>query len=208
MKKYVLLLLSAAGLLVQLPALGQGQPGTPPADYGAKDAGTLRGEGSYQLSDGSWQHSKKLVFDGEFLVLKNGGDNDIQLTPATVNEFEIAGDTLFLTSSLPDRPTPGQPELVESLFNRRGVRLLLLYASDNNQPLYFISTPQIPLQVLPSGRSEFKPAILDLVQGCPALVKKIVRGTLGRDRVLEILDEFVECQPPPPPADNQATNAE
>lgn len=204
MKKYVLLL-SAIGLLLRLPALGQG---TPMADYGAKDAGTLRGEGSYQLSDGSWQHSKKLVFDGEFLVLKNGGDNDITLTPATVTKFEIAGDTLFLTSDLPGRPTPGQLELVESLFNRRGLRLLLLYASDNNQPVYFIGSPQIPWQVLPSGRLEFKPAILELVQECPALVKKITRGALGRDRLLEILDELVDCQPPPPPADNQATNAE
>ena len=195
MKKFVLLL-CAAGLLLRLPALGQGQPGTPPADYGAKDAGTLRGEGSYQLSDGTWQASKKLVFDGEFLVLKNGGDNDIKLTPATASRFEIAGDTLFMTSDLPDRPTPDKLELVESLFNKRGVRLLLLYAWENNQPVYFISTPQLPLHVLPSERAEFKPAILDIVRGCPALVKKITKGSLGRDRLLEILDEFVECQPP------------
>ncbi|MGI4875160.1 MAG: hypothetical protein ACRYFX_28730 [Janthinobacterium lividum] len=152
-----------------------------------------KGEGSYQLADGNWHRAKKLEFDGTTLAVKDDLTAPLSLTATTLKQFEVQRDTFLLVSNLPEHAATAGPEWVESLFYQRGVRLLAQYIS-SPQLHWYLRLPQEPFQELSTDRTEFKQAMLALVKDCPALVRKITRNTLGRDRVVDILAEYVECQ--------------
>lgn len=155
-----------------------------------------KGEGSYQLADGTWHRAEKLVFDGQKLVVKNTDADKLKLTATNLRQLEIARDTFLVMVDLPGRsPEYNRPEFVQSAFHRRGVRVLALY-SEYSKPLYFVSLPQLPLQLLPSGKADFKAAMLRIVQDCPALVVQVDTGKLGRGDVVQIMQQYVDYPRP------------
>lgn len=200
-----LLLLTSALLLARL---SQGQihyaplynytpppPGLNPAamGYGYTNPNFREGDGSYQLPDGTWHAAQKMVFTTTKLTVK-GETGKLKLTTATVQQFEIAQDTFLVLGNLPGRVQNTQPEFLESVFYRRGVRVLRLVSETTSTLRYFLQRPQAPLQLLPLHKDDFKKAMLPIVQGCPALVASITDGTLGPKDVVSIMQQYADCK--------------
>jgi hypothetical protein len=149
------------------------------------------GSGSYQLLDGSWHKSSKLVFDGERLTVKDSTAGKQRFTSETVQQLVVEQDTFLVVRNLPGRKVaPPKPDFLHSCVNRQGVRLLALYYS-SGRPTYFLSRPQVSMQLLPAGKADFKTAMLAIVKDSPGLSMKIASGEMGRDDVVQIVQDYV-----------------
>ena len=157
------------------------------------DPNLREGTGSYQLPDGTWHSAQEMVFTTTKLTVK-GETGKLKLTTATVRQFEIAQDTFLVLGNLPGRAQNTQPEFLEAVFYRRGVRVLRLVSETTSTLRYFLQRPQAPLQLLPLHKEDFKKAMLPIVQGCPALVASITDGTLGPKEVVPIMQKWADCQ--------------
>ncbi|QKG55433.1 hypothetical protein GKZ68_01520 [Hymenobacter sp. BRD128] len=154
-----------------------------------------QGAGSYQLPDGTWQPAQIMTFDGNRLVVKDDPAAKRKLTASGVRQLEILRDTFLVVNKLPGKlVATNEPDFVQSLFNRQGVRLLVRYPNGYGHPSYFLSRPNVPLALLPSSKAGFKKELLTIVQGCPALVAQLENDTLGQEDLVQILQEYVECQ--------------
>lgn len=205
MHKYALLLGVIAGLLTSRVGRAQGFPSysPPPMNinqmnlnhlyYGGNPNPNYRkGEGSYQLPDGSWHKSQNLVFDGQKLVVKDAGADRLKLDLEALRQLEVARDTFLVMRGLPGRAQASdKPELVHSLLNQRGVRVLELGA-EYGKARYFVSRPQVPLQLLPSGKADFRAAMLAIVHDSPTLAAAVGSGQLGRHEVVQIMQEYAD----------------
>ncbi|MVN78581.1 hypothetical protein GO988_19795 [Hymenobacter sp. HMF4947] len=205
MRKYTLLLGVVACLLMSRVGRAQGFPSysPPPMNisqmnmnhmyYGNnRNPNYRKGEGSYQLPDGSWHKSQKLVFDGQKLVVKDADADKLKLDFEAWRQLEVQRDTFLVMSNLPGRAQAAdKPELVHSLLNQHGVRVLELCA-DYGKARYFVSRPQVPLQLLPSGKADFKTAMLAIVRDSPILAQEVSSGKLGRNDVVQIMQEYVD----------------
>lgn len=169
----------------------------PYGNYGSntQNLAYREGAGSYQLPDGTWQQARVMTFDGNRLVVRDDPAKKLKLTASGVRQLEILRDTFLVINDLPGRLVAANgPDFVQSQFNRRGVRLLVRYPNGAGHPYYFLSRPNVPLVLLPSNKGGFKKEMLAMVQGCPALVAQLEEGTLGREDLVQLLQEYVECQ--------------
>ncbi len=160
--------------------------------------GYREGRGSYQLPDGSWQRASKLKFDGTTLVVKDSATGKQKFTAAGLRQFEVTRDTFLVASDLPGRDI-NRPEFVESQFHERGYRVWALYASAGvafNRPHYFLKLPQAALQLLPTGKKDYKAALLAIIADCPDVARQVADGTLGRDELRETIKRYVRCRAP------------
>jgi hypothetical protein len=167
-------------------------------DYGnmvyTKSANYREGSGSYQLPDGSWHQAKNMVFTGEKLVIKDSTAGKQKFTATMVRQVEVKQDTFLVVSSLPGKlVSTDESEFVYSSFNRQGVRVLS-HSAGYDKSSYFLSLPNEPLLLLPAGKARFKTTMLAIVKGCPALTEQVADGTLGRDDIVQIMQEFTEWQ--------------
>ena len=149
------------------------------------------GAGSYQTAAGEWHRAEKMRFDGNRLVVKDGGSN--KLTLSELRCLEIARDTFRVLQSLPGRAAAAQkPEALQVAYSYHGTQLLYLYYQ--GKVLNFWQRPGRSLQLLPTGKDEFKTAVLAIVQDCPALAAQVTDGTLGRRDTLKIVQAYDACR--------------
>ena len=157
-----------------------------------RDFGHRSGRGSYQLADGSWRKVKKLVFDGEQITVKDSLVGKLKFTAQTVKQLEVGKDTFLVVSDLPGRKLPVEKlDFVQSCVNRKGIRLLALYA-DYGQVAYFLSRPGRTLQLLPKDRKVFKSVMMDIVKDNSGLAAKIATGKLGPNDAVTIVQQYTE----------------
>ena len=157
-----------------------------------RNFGHRSGRGSYQLADGSWRKAKKLVFDGEQITVKDSLVGKLKFTAQTVKQLEVGKDTFLVMSNLPGREVAVEKhDFVQSCVNRKGIRLLALYA-DYGQVAYFLSRPGRTLQLLPKDRKVFKSVMTEIVKDNPGLAAKIATGKLGPDDVVTIVQQYTE----------------
>lgn len=160
----------------------------------AKSANYREGSGSYQLPDGGWHQAKNMVFTGEKLVIKDSTVGKQKFTATMVRQVEVKQDTFLVIGNLPGRLVASdEPKFVYSSFNRQGVRVLA-YSAGYDKSSYFLSLPNEPLLLLPAGKARFKTTMLAIVKGCPALTEQVADGTLGRDDIVQIMQELTEWQ--------------
>ena len=207
MRLPLLILATFAAVLLSYSSFGQGMPSyhyTPPVmmpnmnmplgGYGnrTKSLAYRDGAGSYQLPDGSWHHTRKLVFDGERLTVKDSTAGKLKFTAQTLRQVAVKSDTFLVVKDLPGRrEAPEMPDFVRSCVNRQGVRLLARYY-ESGRPVYFLSRPNASLQLLPAGKADFKKAMLEIVKDSPVLTARITKGELGRDEVVQIVQTYAE----------------
>ena len=150
------------------------------------------GAGKYQLPDGSWHKSSKLVFDGERLTVKDSTAGKLRFTSETVQQLVVKQDTFLVVKDLPGRRVaPPKPDFLHSCVNQQGVRLLALYYA-TGRPTYFLSRPHASMQLLPAGKEEFKTAMLAIVENSSTLSTKVASGNMGRDEVVQIVQEYAD----------------
>ena len=148
------------------------------------------GAGSYQLPDGSWHKSNRLLFDGARLVVQDSSAGKQRFTSETVQQLVVEQDTFLVVRDLPGRRVqPPRPDFLHSCVNRQGVRLLALYSAAE-RPTYFLVRPQKTMQLLPAGKGAFKTALLAIVKDYPALSAKVANGKLGRNEAIQIVQEY------------------
>jgi hypothetical protein len=196
-----IMLTLSQGTIAQIPNYSYTPRFNPPPmrmDYGnmgyAKSANYREGSGSYQLPDGSWHQAKNMVFTGEKLVIKDSTAGKQKFTATMVRQVEIKQDTFLVVSNLPGGlVATNESEFVYSSFNRQGVRVLT-HSAGYDKSSYFLSLPNEPLLLLPAGKARFKTTMLAVVKGCPALAEQVADGTLGRDDIVQIMQEFTEWQ--------------
>ena len=68
--------------------------------------------------------------------------------------------------------------------------LALYYAT--GRPTYFLSRPHASMQLLPAGKAEFKTVMLAIVKASPALSNRVASGEMGRDEVVQIVQEYTD----------------
>lgn len=69
---------------------------------------------------------------------------------------------------------------------------MLELSADYDKARYFVSRPQVPLQLLPSGKADFKAAMLAIVRDSPTLAEQVSSGKLGRQDVVQIMQEYAD----------------
>lgn len=164
--------------------------GMPYGSYRPQSLAYRDGAGSYQLPDGSWHSTSRLVFNGERLTVKDSTAGKQRFTSETVQQLVVEKDTFLVVRDLPGRWVPSPtPEFLHSCVNSQGVQLLALYYA-SGRPTYFLSRPHTPLQLLPTRKAEFKTAMLAVVKDSPALSTKVASGEMGRDEVVQIVREY------------------
>ena len=160
----------------------------------ARSANYREGSGSYQLPDGSWHPVKNVVFNGEKLIIIDSIAGKQKFTAKMVRQVEVKQDTFLVVNNLPGKIViTNEPEFVYSSFNRKGMRVLT-QGTGYNKINSFLSLPNEPLLLVPSGKSRFKSMMLAVVKDCPALTEQIAAGTLGYDDIVQIMQEFTEWQ--------------
>ncbi|MBD2766600.1 hypothetical protein IC235_01680 [Hymenobacter sp. BT664] len=158
----------------------------------SKSPAYRKGAGSYQLPDGSWHSCSKLIFDGNQLTPKDSTAHKQRFTSETIQQLVVKQDTFLVVKDLPGRKVaPPKPDFLHSCVNRQGIRLLALYY-ESGRATYFLIRPHVSMQLLPTGRAEFKTAMLAIVKDSPALSAKIASGKLGRDEVVKIVEEYAD----------------
>lgn len=151
------------------------------------------GAGSYQLADGSWQRSEKMVFDGSKLVIKDGAAGKLRFDANAIRQLEVKADTFIVMAGLPGQSLAEGPAFYQSCVNLRGVRLLAQYPR-NSKATYILSRPDAAPLLLPTGKARFKAAMLEVVKDCPALTEQITDGSLRREEVVQIVQEYADCR--------------
>ncbi|WP_210516687.1 hypothetical protein [Hymenobacter terricola] len=166
----------------------------PPYGWGSRPESLAHrdGAGSYQLPDGSWHRAQRLVFNGEKLTVQDGATGKQRFTSETVRQLEVKQDTFLVVKDLPGRRVaPEKPDFLRSCVNRQGVRLLAMYY-ETGRPTYFLSRPNASMQLLPSGKAEFKTAMLAIVKDSPALTAKVASGEMGRDEAEQLIKDYAD----------------
>ena len=152
------------------------------------------GAGSFQLLDGSWHHARKLIFDGNSLVVKDSTSGRLRYTVSTLRQLEVKKDTLLVMHDLPGRAAAAnKPEFVQLCLNRYGIRLMKF------GQMYFLDRSNVSLQLLPSGKPQFKTAMLRILANCPTLRAKVEADAMGRNEVVEIIRNYADCAHSNPP---------
>lgn len=148
------------------------------------------GAGSYQTAGGEWHRAEKMRFDGTRLVIK--GEGAAKLALSELRCLEIARDTFRVLTALPGRAAAAQkPEALEVAYSYHGTQLLYLFYQ--GKVLNFLQRPGRSLQLLPSGKEEFKAAMLAVVQDCPAVAAQVADGRLDRRDALKIVEAYGAC---------------
>lgn len=191
----VLLLLSHLGWGQAFPTYSPPVP-MPPVPMNGLPLGNTEnpyaraGAGSYQTAAGEWHQASNMRFDGSRLVVK--GDGATKLTLKELRCLEIARDTFRVLESLPGRAVAAQkPEALEVAYSYHGTQLLYLFYQ--GKVLNFLQRRGHSLQLLPTGKDEFKTAMLAVVQDCPAVAAQVADGTLGRRDALKIVRAYDAC---------------
>jgi hypothetical protein len=149
------------------------------------------GAGSYQTAEGEWHRAEKMRFDGNRLVVKDGSTSKLAL--GELRCLEIARDSFLILKTLPGRAAAAQkPEALQVAYSYHGTRLLCLYYQ--GKVLNFLQRPGRSLQLLPTGKDEFKTTMLAVVQSCPAVAAQVADGTLGRHDALQIVQAYDACR--------------
>ena len=184
------------------PIRMQPMPGTDQLLYmhNQPDINQRTGEGSYQTPDGAWHAAEKATFNATRLTAKDKAGK-LSFTTATVRQFEIARDTFIVLGNLPGRAQNTKPEFLESVFYRRGMRVLRLVSENSVQTRFFLQLAQLPLQLLPSRKEDFEKEMLPIVAACPTVAASITSGKLGPKDVVAIMQQYDACQSGTPAAD-------
>ena len=191
----LLLLLARTGYCQMMPPMPRYTPSIPSANgvttpiWHGNNPDARQGSGSYQLPDGSWHPALDMSFNGLKLVVK-AEEKPLRLLATQVNQFEIEQDTFRAVRTLPVELVNGS-DFAEGLINQQGVQVWRLLGSTND---YLLQLPQLPLDLMPMRKAEFKKLLLPLVSGCPVLVARITDGTLGPDDIVSIARRYLDCR--------------
>ncbi|MGI4866329.1 MAG: hypothetical protein ACRYFZ_20555 [Janthinobacterium lividum] len=190
-----LLLLARTGHGQMMPPMPRYTPPVPNSNWSTMpmwqgtNPDARQGSGSYQLPDGSWHPALDLSFNGLKLVVK-GEKKTLRLLAMQVNQFEIEQDTFRAVRTLPVELVNGS-DFAEGLINQQGVQVWRLLGTADE---YLLQLPQLPLDLLPTRKAEFKKLLLPLVSGCPALVAGITDGTFGPGDIVSIARRYLDCR--------------
>jgi hypothetical protein len=186
------LLFGLALILISQLSWGQGIPSySPPPIPAPMGSMGLENTGNDNPYYREGHRAEKMRFDGSKLMVK--GANPSKLFLDKLRCLEIGQDTFLVLKTLPGRAVTAQkPEALEVAYSHRGTQLLCLYYE--YRVLYFLQRPGRSLQLLPTDKTEFKKAMLAIVQDCPVVAAQVAAGTLGRREAARILQTYDACR--------------